>query len=142
MGALDVCPFIPVQDVTVEECVEISKRFGRRLAKELQVPVFLYGYASKKDYRKTMPQIRSGEYEGLEEKLTNPEWLPDFGEAKFVPSWGGTVTGVRKFLIAFNVNMVCTKEQAHRFVSPPRPALSTPYHKIDPHFTNISTGLP
>ena len=61
-----------------------------------------------------LSQIRAGEYEGLEEKLKKPEWAPDFGEAKFVPSWGGTVTGVRKFLIAYNVNMVCTKEQAHR----------------------------
>lgn len=60
-------------------------------------------------------QIRSGEYEGLGEKLTDPKWAPDFGPAKFVPSWGGTVTGVRKFLIAYNVNMVATKEQAHRF---------------------------
>ena len=57
MGALDVCPFIPVQDVTVEECVEISKKFGARMAEELGVPVFLYGYASEKDYRKTMPQV-------------------------------------------------------------------------------------
>lgn len=114
MGALDVCPFIPVQDVTVEECVEVSKEFGRRLAAELGVPVFLYGAASARDFRKTMPQIRSGEYEGLAEKLLRPEWAPDFGEARFVPSWGGTVTGVRKFLIAFNINMVATKEQAHR----------------------------
>ena len=59
-------------------------------------------------------QIRSGEYEGLEEKLKKPEWLPDFGEANFVPSWGATVTGVRKFLIAYNINLVSTKEQAHR----------------------------
>jgi len=59
MGALDVCPFIPVQDVTVDECVEISKKFGARLAKELGVPVFLYGFASERDYRKTMPQVRS-----------------------------------------------------------------------------------
>ena len=57
MGALDVCPFIPVQDVSVEECVEISKKFGQKMAKELGVPVFLYGYASEKDYRKTMPQV-------------------------------------------------------------------------------------
>jgi len=114
MGALDVCPFIPVQDVTVEECVQVSKIFGERLAKELGVPVFLYGAASDRDYRKTMPQIRSGEYEGLEEKLKCSEWSPDFGPAAFVPSWGGTVTGVRKFLIAYNVNLVSTKEQAHR----------------------------
>ena len=59
-------------------------------------------------------QIRAGEYEGMEEKLKKPEWAPDFGQAKFVPSWGASVTGVRKFLIAYNVNMVCTKEQAHR----------------------------
>ena len=57
MGALDVCPFIPVQDVSVEECVEISKKFGQKMATELGVPVFLYGYASEKDYRKTMPQV-------------------------------------------------------------------------------------
>ena len=68
MGALDVCPFIPIQDVTVAECVEISKKFGARLAKEVGVPVFLYGAASEREYRKTMPQIRAGEYEGLEEK--------------------------------------------------------------------------
>ena len=59
-------------------------------------------------------QIRSGEYEGLEAKLKQPEWAPDFGTANFVPSWGGTVTGVRKFLIAYNINLVSTKEQAHR----------------------------
>ena len=58
MGALDVCPFIPVQEVTVEECVEISKKFGQRLATELKIPVFLYGYAATKEYRKTMPQVQ------------------------------------------------------------------------------------
>lgn len=114
MGALDVCPFIPVQDVTVEECVEISKKFGQKLAEEVGVPVFLYGAASNRDFRKTMPQIRSGEYEGLAEKLKLPEWSPDFGEPNFIPSWGATVTGVRKFLIAYNINLVSTKEQAHR----------------------------
>jgi len=114
LGALDVCPFIPVQDVTVEECVQVSKNFGARLAEELQIPVFLYGAASSQDYRKTMPQIRAGEYEGIEKKLKLPEWAPNFGQPTFVPSWGATVTGVRKFLIAYNINMLSTKEQAHR----------------------------
>lgn len=114
MGALDVCPFIPVRGVTIDECVEVSKTFGARLARELSVPVFLYGAASTKDYRKTMPQIRAGEYEGLREKLQKPEWAPDFGTQDFVPSWGATVTGVRKFLIAYNINILGTKEQAHR----------------------------
>jgi glutamate formiminotransferase/formiminotetrahydrofolate cyclodeaminase len=116
MGALDVCPFVPVANVSEDECVCISRRFGRRLAQELKVPVFLYGAATEKgDYRSTMPQIRAGEYEGMEEKLKKPEWTPDFGEAKFVPSWGATVTGVRKFLIAYNINMIATKEQSHRW---------------------------
>ncbi|KAK7084036.1 hypothetical protein SK128_015908 [Halocaridina rubra] len=114
MGALDVCPFIPVRGVTADECVEVSKTFGARLAKELGVPVYLYGAASTKDYRKTMPQIRAGEYECVEEKLKKPEWAPDFGTRDFVPHWGATVTGVRKFLIAYNINMLATKEQAHR----------------------------
>ncbi|CAL4066962.1 unnamed protein product, partial [Meganyctiphanes norvegica] len=114
MGALDVCPFIPVRGVTVEECVQISKIFGRRLAEEVGVPVFLYGAASTQEYRKTMPQIRAGEYEGMKEKLTKAEWAPDFGKAEFIPRWGATVTGVRKFLVAYNVNVLSTKEQAHR----------------------------
>jgi glutamate formiminotransferase/formiminotetrahydrofolate cyclodeaminase len=113
MGALDVCPFIPVSGVTVEECVELARRFGAKLAAELDVPVFLYGAAATAAYRKTMPQIRAGEYEGLAEKLAQPDWQPDFGPSVVVPSWGATVTGVRKFLIAYNVNMVATKEQAH-----------------------------
>ncbi|XP_071550093.1 formimidoyltransferase-cyclodeaminase-like [Panulirus ornatus] len=114
MGSLDVCPFIPVQGVSVEECVAVAKTFGARLAEDLGVPVFLYGAASTRDYRKTMPQIRAGEYEGMREKLQKPEWEPDFGRREFVPRWGATVTGVRKFLIAYNVNMLATKEQAHR----------------------------
>ena len=69
LGALDVCPFIPVRGVTVEECVLVARRFASLLASELEVPVFLYGEASQQDYRKTMPQIRAGEYEGLETKV-------------------------------------------------------------------------
>ena len=70
MGALDVCPFIPVSGVSVPECVQVSREFGRRLAQELGVPVYLYGDAAEKgDYRVTMPQIRAGEYEGLKEKV-------------------------------------------------------------------------
>ena len=69
LGALDVCPFIPVKGVSVEECVQVSKQFGRLLAQHLSVPVYLYGSSSTRDYRKTMPQIRAGEYEGLQEKV-------------------------------------------------------------------------
>ncbi|KAK8735998.1 hypothetical protein OTU49_005161 [Cherax quadricarinatus] len=111
---MDVCPFIPVKGVSEEECVVVANSFGARLAEELDVPVFLYGAASTKDYRKTMPQIRDGEYEGMKEKLKMEEWAPDFGSREWVPRWGATATGVRKYLIAYNINMVATKEQAHR----------------------------
>lgn len=114
MGALDVCPFIPVQNVTMEDCVECAKEFGDKLAIELGVPVYLYGEAATEDHRKTLPQVRAGEYEGLPEKLIKPEWKPDFGPPDFVPCWGATAVGARKFLIAYNVNLLSTKEQAHR----------------------------
>ncbi|XP_051854270.1 formimidoyltransferase-cyclodeaminase [Antechinus flavipes] len=114
MGALDVCPFIPVKNVTMDECVLCAHAFGQRLAQELGVPVYLYGEAAQQEQRRTLPAIRAGEYEALPEKLKKAEWAPDFGPSTFVPSWGATVTGARKFLIAFNINLICTKEQAHR----------------------------
>ncbi len=114
IGTLDVCPFVPVANVTMEECVECAKKFGNRLAQELAVPVYLYEYAQPLDYRKKLPQIREGEYEGLPNKIKQPEWKPDFGPPEFVPEWGATVTGARDFLIAYNVNLLGTKEQAHR----------------------------
>lgn len=114
IGALDVCPFVPVSNVTMEECIECAKEFGRRAAEELGIPIYLYEYAQPLDYRKKLPQIREGEYEGLPEKIVLPEWKPDFGPAKFIPEWGATVTGARFFLIAYNVNIIGTKEQAHR----------------------------
>lgn len=114
LGALDVCPFIPVQGVEMEECIYCARKFAEKLAAEMKVPVYLYGYAAQQDHRKTVPQIRSGEYEGIPEKITQPEWKPDFGPAEFVPNWGATMSGARKFLIAYNVNILGTKEQAHR----------------------------
>ncbi|PWA33781.1 hypothetical protein CCH79_00017232 [Gambusia affinis] len=113
-GALDVCPFIPVQNVSMDDCVHCANQFGRRLAEMLQVPVYLYGEAARSESRRNLPSVRSGEYEALPEKLKSEEWAPDFGPALFVPSWGATVTGARKFLIAYNVNLIGTKEQAHR----------------------------
>lgn len=114
IGAMDVCPFIPVQNVTMEDCVNIAKEFGEKLALELDVPVYLYAEATDNPNRKALPSIRKGEYEGLPEKLQQEEWKPDFGPAEFNPRWGATVTGARKFLIAYNINILSTKEQAHR----------------------------
>ncbi|CAK9297372.1 unnamed protein product [Gordionus sp. m RMFG-2023] len=113
IGALDVSPFIPVKGVTLEECVEYSKTFGQRLASTLDVPVYLYGRSSDKEYRNKVPQIREGEYESLKGKLLVTDWKPDYGPARFVPTWGASIVGCRDFLIPFNVNVLSTKEQAH-----------------------------
>ena len=114
MGALDVCPFVPVANVSMEECVEISKKFAERAAAELKIPLYLYEHSQTREYRKKLPQIRKGEYEGLREKIFQPDWKPDYGPAEFVPTWGATVTGARFFLVAYNVNILGTSNQAHR----------------------------
>ncbi|CCK79304.1 glutamate formimidoyltransferase [Desulfobacula toluolica] len=114
LGALDVCPFVPVANVTMEECVDISKEFGRRLAENMGIPVYLYEESASLEYRKKLSQIRDGQYEGLKDKIITKEWKPDFGPAKFIPGWGATVTGARFFLIAYNVNLLSTPNQAHR----------------------------
>ncbi|XP_020516450.1 formimidoyltransferase-cyclodeaminase [Labrus bergylta] len=113
-GALDVCPFIPVQNVSMDDCVRCANVFGEKLAEILHVPVYLYGAAARSEARRSLPSVRAGEYEALPDKLKQADWAPDFGPAQFVPSWGATVTGARKFLIAYNVNLISTKEQAHR----------------------------
>ena len=114
VGAMDVCPFVPVSGVTMEDCVRLANAFGERAAAELGIPVFLYGHAARADHRRTLQQIRTGEYEALAERIVRPEWKPDYGPAAFVPEWGATCVGARDFLIAYNVNVLGTKEQAHR----------------------------
>ncbi len=114
VGALDVCPFVPVSGVTMDDCVALANEFGRRAAAELGVPVYLYGHAARADHRRTLQQIRAGEYEALPDRIARPEWAPDYGPAQFVPQWGATCAGARDFLIAYNVNVLGTKEQAHR----------------------------
>ncbi len=114
MGAMDVCPFVPVANVTMEECVACAHEFGRRAAEELGIPIFLYEAAATQPHRTALKQIRHGEYEALAERIVMPEWTPDFGDAAFVPEWGATATGARFFLVAYNVNVLGTKEQAHR----------------------------
>lgn len=114
MGAVDVVPFVPVANVTMEECVECAKKFGERAGKELGVPIYLYEEASNNPERKMLKQIRSGEYEGIKDKIYKPEWKPDYGPQEFIPKSGATVTGARFFLVAYNVNILGTKEQAHR----------------------------
>ncbi len=105
MGALDVMPFIPINGVTTEDCIKLSKKFGERMAEELGVPVFLYAQSSTKKERIRLPDIRKGEYEALEEKFKDPTFAPDYGKAVFVPKSGATATGAREILIAYNINL-------------------------------------
>ncbi len=105
MGATDVCPFVPVNGVTEEECIEISRNVAKRVGDELNIPVYLYEKSAADPKRQNLAAIRQGEYEALPEKLEKPEWKPDFGPAVFNPKAGATVMGVREFLIAYNVNL-------------------------------------
>src|SRR5215467_8442241 len=104
MGATDVCPFIPVSNVSWEEAIECANRLGKRVGDELGIPVYLYEKAAKEKSRSNLAVIRAGEYEGFAEKIKKPEWKPDYGPAK-IGSAGATVIGAREFLVAYNVNL-------------------------------------
>jgi glutamate formiminotransferase/formiminotetrahydrofolate cyclodeaminase len=105
IGATDVVPFIPVSGVSMGECVQLARRYGRRVGEELGIPVYLYEAAATRPERRNLASIRKGEYEGLPAKLADPAWAPDFGPAAFNARSGATVTGARMFLIAYNVNL-------------------------------------
>lgn len=105
MGATDVCPLVPVQGITLEETVFYARQLAERVGQELAIPVYLYEAAATAEHRRNLATIRSGEYEGLEEKMKLKEWSPDFGPKLFNPKSGATVIGARDFLIAYNVNL-------------------------------------
>ena len=105
MGAVDVIPFVPIGDATMDEAVSLSNDVGRDIWRRFRVPVFLYEESAADPLRKNLPDIRRGEFEGLAEKMKQPMWKPDFGEAVPHPSAGAVVVGARMPLIAFNVNL-------------------------------------
>ena len=105
MGATDVCPLIPVSGISLAETAHFANQLAMRVATDFQIPVYLYEEAATKPERKNLSTIRSGEYEGLQDKLKDPEWNPDYGEAVFNPRSGATVIGARDFLIAYNINL-------------------------------------
>ncbi len=105
MGATDVCPFVPVNGVTMKECAVLAERLGERVGKELGIPVYLYAEAARSPDRVSLADIRKGEYEALPAKMKDPGFSPDFGPCKFNASAGATVIGARPFLIAYNVNL-------------------------------------
>lgn len=105
IGATDVIPFIPVSEVSIEECVELAEQLGAEIAEKLNIPVYLYEAAAKSPTRKNLPDIRKGQYEGLKEEIVKPERRPDFGPPMLHPSAGATVVGARQFLVAYNINL-------------------------------------
>ena len=105
MGATDVCPFIPVSNVTWEEAIDCAKKLGKRVGEKLKIPVYLYEKAATDPARSNLSIIRAGEYEGFFEKIKQPQWKPDFGAAVFNERAGGTVIGAREFLVAYNANL-------------------------------------
>src|SRR3979409_969741 len=105
MGATDVCPFIPVANVSWEEAIACAQALGKRVGEELKIPVYLYEKAAKDPSRSNLSIIRSGEYEGFFEKIKDAAWKPDFGPSTFNEKSGATVIGAREFLVAYNVNL-------------------------------------
>ena len=105
MGATDVIPFVPIREIGIEECVEISRQVAGRIWEELQIPVFLYEHSASNPGRQNLAAVRKGQFEGMPEKLLLDEWAPDFGQRKIHPTAGVTVVGARLPLVAFNVNL-------------------------------------
>ncbi|MDR1985160.1 MAG: glutamate formimidoyltransferase [Prevotellaceae bacterium] len=107
-GATDVLPLIPVSNITMDETVEYARNLAKRIGNELHIPVYCYEMAAFTPLRKNLANCRAGEYEGLKEKLSNPEWKPDFGHTEFLPKTGAIAVGARNFLIAYNINLNTT----------------------------------
>ena len=105
IGATDVIPFIPVKDVTMEECVTLANELAAEIADKLAIPVYLYEEAARISTRRALPDIRKGQYEGLKEEIAKQERKPDYGPARMHPSAGATVVGARQFLVAYNINL-------------------------------------
>lgn len=105
MGATDVCPFVPVSGITMDECAELAKRLGRRVGEELGIWVYLYDQAATKEEWQNLANVRQGEYEGLKDRVGDPKWRPSFGPTELNERAGATAIGAREFLIAYNINL-------------------------------------
>ena len=108
MGATDVCPLVPIANISMEEAVEYARKLAKRIGDELSIPIYCYENAAFTEERRNLANCRSGEYEGMPEKLKDPHWKPDFGPAEFNAGAGVTAVGARDFLVAFNVNLNTT----------------------------------
>ncbi|MBN2300403.1 MAG: glutamate formimidoyltransferase [Acholeplasmataceae bacterium] len=117
MGAVDVCPFIPILDITIEECVSYAKLLAEKVAQELNVSVFLYAKAAQNEDRINLPDIRKGEFEAMNDKMKDPKWMPDFGPTEMHPSFGVVAIGARIPLVAYNIDLSTTDEKIARSIA-------------------------
>jgi len=105
MGAVDVIPFIPIHNVSMKDCVTLSRQVGKKIADKYKIPVYFYEESATNERRQNLATIRKGEFEGFFEKIKDPEWKPDFGTANVHPTAGATAVGARQFLVAYNINL-------------------------------------
>lgn len=117
MGATDVCPFVPVSNVTIEECAELAKKLGKRVGEELGVWTYLYENAASKKEWQNLANVRKGEYESLKSRVGNKEWKPDFGPTDLDEKFGAVAIGARKFLVAYNINLNSTNKKVAKDIA-------------------------
>ncbi|MCR3905499.1 MAG: glutamate formimidoyltransferase [Tenericutes bacterium] len=117
MGAVDVCPFIPISEIKNEACVEYAKTLAKKVSVTHDIPVFLYALAAQEESRIQLPHIRKGEFEGMKEKLQDPFWKPDYGKAEVHPTFGVTAIGARIPLIAYNIDLSTDNEKTARAIA-------------------------
>lgn len=117
MGAVDVCPFIPIADIKVEACIEYAKILAEKVSSTHNIPVFLYALAAQDESRVQLPHIRKGEYEGMKEKLKDSHWKPDYGQAEVHRTFGVTAIGARIPLIAYNIDLSTDNEKTARAIA-------------------------
>jgi glutamate formiminotransferase / formiminotetrahydrofolate cyclodeaminase len=110
IGAVDVCPLVPLVDMTMDECVELSEKLARKVGSGLNLPVYLYAYSAREEERRKLSFIRRGQYEKLEERMTGSNFIPDFGPNQFNARSGATAIGAREVLIAYNINLSTTDD--------------------------------
>lgn len=111
IGAVDVIPFIPVLNMTIEDCIVLANKVGEMIANQYDIPVFLYAKAARNEDRISLPNIRKGEYEGMKEKIKMPQWHPDYGKPLTHPTFGSVAVGARDFLVAFNIDIDTDQEK-------------------------------
>lgn len=145
IGATDVCPLVPLSNISMEETVQFANQLAERVGNELEIPVYLYEYASKADYRRSLPQIRKGGYEGLFQKMKNAEWQPDFGPQlsetteEQIAKTGATVIGARSILVAFNISLATQDKKVAEDIA--RKMRSSGYDQINKE-TGIKNHIP